>query len=79
MNKKLVENLVNTTQLGNVIGVEARAVRKTYLSNPNKAKMIKALAFGTYLMEHNFTSEEVKDAVALIHAQRLRQYEKGLI
>jgi len=79
MNQKIIENLVTSSEIADVVGTQARNVRVTYLGKKCKALMLKALAYGTYLIKYDFTHEEVKDAVAFIQAQRKRTVEKGLI
>jgi len=66
MNQIKVENLVTTTQIADVVGVGIRAVRTTYLNNPKKKEMTKALAIGTYFIQMDASIDEVKLAASIL-------------
>lgn len=72
MNEKTIENLVTTKEIADVTGTDIKNVRRTYMNNQygkSKEKMLKCLAYGTYLQE--YTSEEIKFAKQCIEAKRL--------
>lgn len=74
MNEKTIENLVTTKEIADVTGTDAKNVRRTYMNNQygkSKEKMLKCLAYGTYLQE--YTSDEIKFAKKCIEAKRLHK------
>ncbi len=71
MNKRLIENLVTTKELAEVTMTSQKNIRSTYIHNANgkdKTKMLKALAWGTYILNElgeNTSSLEIKSATAI--------------
>lgn len=69
MKKILIENLVTTKQIADVIGTSSQNIHNTYINNKNgkdKSDMLRALSYGAFLMEAEVTPYELKLAKEMI-------------
>ena len=68
-----VHNLVTSSEISDVTGLSRTNFNDNYLRNKtrDKSKIVKTLAFGTYMLLENITEEEMILARELILAKRV--------
>ncbi len=63
MKKIIILDLVPISEIAKVTDTSPQNISSTYINNingKNKKKMLKALAYGAYMMEENLTPRDVK-------------------
>jgi len=71
MEKILIHDLVHVSEIAKVTNTSAVNIHNTYIHNingKNKATMLKALAYGAYMLEKKLTPKDMRLARKLVLA-----------